>query len=631
MTTIDIAGFAGAGSNQSWTGGGLYSWFGAPVARQAYNGLRPIIIVDLGLYVSGRYNQLPIRFHLMTGEGAYAESGLFNIPQQYPSSTRRHAGFYLPMANAAGSGTSIRVGYTPASGDLVTMGRHGTNTDIRSVNGDGIVYGGNVLAGQLSYVEVPTQPLSPAASQIAPGMVRVTWAAPADFGGTDLTGFIVQYSRDPNWNPANVTQLTVPAGYRQADIQGLALGTWHFRVVATNAVTAAYGTGSLPSDYRTVTLISTDPGNLDGWTRFGAMPAGMQENTTAGLRRATVYDLIDYPAVDAILKENFLVSGTATLDADVHGMKRTITGLKPGTVYRLRASGSWLGSVGDPGASTIYQMGVIGIGYSDARDFGYTHRVQEFPAFEFVATATTHEMTFRLHESVTRGAPVEMENFAFFGITLEEIPSSSPYRLQSIAYESSLINHFDLACNSTGARWWVDRAGITQFVSELGAGPLLATFTDQRAAGKLEYVDIRTSYDTRNIVNDLNVEQHGAVLGEDGWEANDYTANFKELTSIATWGPRSDDVDISLYDEGPYAGSVASRAADLIADDAGLGMKVTGIRWNAWENPELVANLEIYGLVDVEFRGKTYHCRIVHIKHNVQPKRWMIDLELIEG
>lgn len=623
MPTIRIQGIDGNQNQQSWSGGDIWANVGAPQGRAIWDGSRPIIIVGLGLYMAGYGGNRTAKVYVANSDGSVrSESSWFTA---YGSNLAD--GFYgrsVGWGHGDSRGLAIRVGMVPQSGLL----RYGWN----GLGGSQVYSGGSVLqnnatlGGAIEYHEAPTEPRINNPGQASPTQVDLSWQWPVDDGGTAITGYLIQYATNPQFT--GYRQLTTNGNTFRTIIGGLNPGTWYFRILATNAVTAMAGKSSNPSATKQITLVAPpgEPGDTDEWVRFGALPAGMQDQTNTGLRRIEV-TLGEDDIRPAIAKENYVITGSPTLLEDQHGAKRVVSGLTVGKVYRVRARGMYVGNLAGP---SLYQLGVVGVGWGEPVDFLPANTPYSFDSFEWIATDTSHEIAFRLAQNAQRAGYAKMEDFAIFDVALEEMPSGSSYRLQNTVYESSLLNHFDLANNSVGARWWVDRFGVTQFSADLGEGLVAATFSDERGAGLLEYVDIDTALDTRDIVNDLDLTNMGAVLGEDGWESDEETRTYQNLTSIATYGPRRETVETNLYDEDAYAGSIALRANAIVGDDGTLQRKVTRIRWNAQEDPATAGALEVYASVNVWRRGILYPCRIAAIQHDLTPTRWMITLDLIE-
>lgn len=623
MTDSNINGMAGSSEPLSFIldDTSLYSLLHLPgSAQQVHDGTRPILITAVAPFMAGRGAN---RVASVWVEGANGR-----VSSEHFGLGANSRAVYQGMIGLRGNGYlvpdigigTLRVGFYANGGFYVGRNPMAGNNVWNEKTGGTFL--GSSLAGDWRYIMSPSAPLFTSASQAGLTSAKVTWSAPAGDGGSPLQGYKVEWAKDAAFTNGYGSMFTGVTN--QVTISNLPPGVYYFRVSAINVVNSVSLTLSPYSNTATTTVIA-ETGNLDNWQAFGALPPNAQPLTAQGLRRAVLTSVPGAPS--AILRENNVVGGPAYLSPDNYGGKRTVTGLTPGATYRLSASCGFIGAL-DAESPNVYQLGVMDIGWASPVEITKANSPFTMPILEFVATATSHEIAFRLAETAGRASPADLERFALWGVSLSRMPSGSPFRLQNIVYQSSLINHFDLACNSIGARWWVDSAGVTQFSADLGDEGSLAVFTDVRASGKLEYIDVRTSYDTRNVVNDLTVNQHGAYEDEDGWKANDYSDNFKDITAIATWGARAGSMDTSLYDEGAYAGSVQSRAVDIVTDSSTPEITLTQIRWNAQEDPILAAQLDIYSRVDVEFRGVAQPSRIVNIRHDIKPERWIMTLEL---
>lgn len=628
MTSAYINGDSGlAGSTRYYLDAGTVATvLGVPAARVALDGTRPLLVRALGLYLAGRGGSRVCTV-AANASGTLIHSSSFAVASAGSAGyqgARALSGNGALVRNTSPSGTSITIAFT-TNGAIYFGWNNDSGNVVNHSNPAAGDFPNTTLAGTWDYEQVPTAASSVLALQLGITSAKVTWAASSDGGGyAGLTGYTVQASTSADFT-TGVVSLDV-GNVTEAIFTTLTPGEfYYFRVLPSNAVTVAAGTYGPASNVSTVQMVAST-GNLDGWEAFGALPAGSQAVTPEGLRRGTVSALPGTPS--AILKENTVTAGPVTLATNTYGAKRLVTGLTVGKVYRLEMSAAYIGTAIDGNTPTIYQSGVVGLDWGDPIEITAVNTPYELPMLEFEATDTEHEIAFRLAEAVTRPAAGELERLAVWDIRLAEIPSFSPYRLQSIVYESSLLNHFDLANNSVGARWWVDAYNVTQFAATLGTESAAAIFTDRRADGKREYVDITTSFDTRNIVNDLAITQHGAVLDETGWLADDESLSFKDLTSIATNSIRQASMDMSLYSEGDYDGSMETRVAEIFSASADPQFTVVRLRWNAQEDPDLAARLDVYTPVDVEFRGNTYPCRIVNIQHIITPKRWIMVLEL---
>lgn len=623
MTSSYINGLSGAAGTFAYylAAGTISTRLDVGAGRLALDGTRPMRIIALAPWIGGYSG--PRVASVFVGN---ISSGTFSVPSGGASSRSSQflAGSGYLVRNTGPSGTSLSCGYNINGSSYFGWNSQAGNSVSHSAGGGS--FASRVLAGSYIYELVPTAARTVTASQIGITSARVEWVAPSDDGGyAGLTGYRIQAALDDAFT-IGVISLDVGT-VSTANMTGLQAGAnYRFRVLSRNGTTIAAGTYGPASNTATLTMIA-ETGNIDSWQIFGTAPAGVEATTAEGIRRATVSAIAGTPS--ALLKESNVTAAPVTLDAYTYGAKREIAGLTIGKVYRLTANAAFIGSAINAETPAVYALGIHDLDVWAAPGELVTPNLPiGLPTLEFTATATTHAIAFVLAEAVTKTTATDLERFAIWDIALAEVPSFSPYRLQSIVYESNLANHFDLANNSVGARWWVDVENITQFAATLGTEGALATFTDERGAGLLEYTDIQTSLDTRNVVNDLTIDQHGAQVGDSGWIANDQSLNYTDLTSIATNSIRQGNLDMSLYDEGSYEGSLADRVAEIFHDYANPVFTITGISWNAQEDPEAAARLDVYSPIDIVFRGETYPLRIVNMKHKISPNRWMIDLEL---
>lgn len=201
----------------------------------------------------------------------------------------------------------------------------------------------------------------------------------------------------------------------------------------------------------------------------------------------------------------------------------------------------------------------------------------------------------------------------------------SPFLLRDVVYESTLANHFDLACNSVGARWWVDRRNLVQF--EYGppdAGPVIAHLSDEHDADDpmhVCYLDVELGYDTRNAINNLSLTNHGRRFDTEQatWLADDQTSVHEDVTAIASWGARSSSVDTSLYVGAGHEADVVIRAYQLLDGAVVPSVRPTSVRLDVAHGPHLLADLDYYSRVTLTRAGTSWACRVVGIEHEITP------------
>lgn len=322
------------------------------------------------------------------------------------------------------------------------------------------------------------------------------------------------------------------------------------------------------------------------------------------------------------------------------GLVRTVTGLTPGKMYRLRATALLQldGFAGDSAglAANVYRLTAVGIGSGSSQRLSLGASVgYQLPAYEFIATSTSAtvgiELADRFDASTGRGGYIERVGLGEF--VLEEIVTAGSHMLASVAFESSLAEHFDVACASVaGGRWWVDANGVTQFAAGTGVTSFVATFSDVRATGTLEYTGVDTSYDTRNVVNDLTLTNRTTGLNDEGETVGvDTDSGFTDPTSIATWGTRSDTLKVSLYEQDGFAGALSRRALEVLSSTANPVLTLASITWNAAEDPKTSGLLDVYSRINVTFQGTTQPSQVISVSHDITPSRWLITLELVRN
>ena len=267
--------------------------------------------------------------------------------------------------------------------------------------------------------------------------------------------------------------------------------------------------------------------------------------------------------------------------------------------------------------------------------------------FTDFVTITAVDAAQALANTTRYGVLIEPQTFAERVATLSQSttvpfgpgPEVYNYRLGATVYEGPLSEHLDLACNSVGARWWVDNMGSVQFAwapvnVQDNNGNVVAYFTDvvndpNPRSVALNYIDIETGWDTRVMVNDLNLSQHGTKADDDGnTVADDITQNYKYPQSVIDYGARSGTVDVSLND----TTDMFNRANDILGRYSVPSSRVTRLRWNAQERQERAWYLDISRLISVKFRdidNQIY--RIVKINHEITPDRWIITLDVTKG
>ncbi len=194
-----------------------------------------------------------------------------------------------------------------------------------------------------------------------------------------------------------------------------------------------------------------------------------------------------------------------------------------------------------------------------------------------------------------------------------------PWECQDVAYTSSLASHFDLACQTVGANWWVGSDNTTRFRPPDDATASVGTFSDLLSDPN-QYEDILIGSGTRQVVNVLKIENHGR--GNDG-NTFDIATTFEEPPSIAAWGARAAVTDMCVWDADTKLSGRAQAVFDAFADPV---RGVDQIVWDGQQNPVLATLLDIQSPVTVKFGAETFETRVVTLAHDIGPTWWTITI-----
>ncbi|WP_176786787.1 fibronectin type III domain-containing protein [Microbacterium sp. cf332] len=381
--------------------------------------------------------------------------------------------------------------------DLPVSLGDGMHVRVRAVNAVGAGGWSPTSARQLA--TEPGRPLNLKVTQLSPTEVRLNWDAPTSDGDSPITGHVVLVNnRDADWIGA---QWIASGPERTFTLKNRQPGSaYYVRVAATNIVITE-SPDFLSTPVRVVMRENLDRGP---WAGFTPETSGVVSLEPAGVRRGSLFTLD--PAPVGLIRETQAASDTTETNVPAYGMgiRRTIDGLTVGRTYTLRATAVAL----SPALVDNYALGVEGIGFAPFGDLEQTGETTPLPEFEFEATAESHVILIAA-ESVSGRVNGFIENTGFHSLEITEDRSASPYRLQSTVYESTLANHFSLACQSVGAVWFVDSADRAQFRQFPKDAPVRALFSDTRAPGHLEFISAEQAWDTRNTITRLESSNRG--------------------------------------------------------------------------------------------------------------------------
>lgn len=221
-----------------------------------------------------------------------------------------------------------------------------------------------------------------------------------------------------------------------------------------------------------------------------------------------------------------------------------------------------------------------------------------------------------------------------------EYPTGSAYpdyRLCATVYEGSLAAHLDLACNSVGASWYIDKIGQLRFVTTL-TDYITATFTDGTHTETVEnpfaYYNLDIEYDDANHINYLEIDNK-QIIEDPNNPGNEIAFENKSVfadgASVDANGLLKETLSTTIYDEGAYDGSIEARAAEVLAQTADPMPAIKKIFFNMQEN-FMATQLETLHLVNVWLDGVKHTLRVTGIDATIvaQGNSWLIELEVIK-
>jgi hypothetical protein len=220
----DIA-FGALENNASYVANPRSDGIALPVGRPMIGGSQACLITAIGAYVTGNSGAASGRLYLgsaytpvfTVGQGAGQFTGLIGV----------ESGWLVQ-----GGTTRITASF---GGSLIRFYRGGGGT----VQGDGGFSRAGTLAGVYRYAMGPGTPRTLPATQIGPTTAMTNFTMEEDDGGSPITSYALQISRDPSF-ASDVYQMEVGTG--QNRLTDLIPGaTYYYRVAARNGVTAAVG------------------------------------------------------------------------------------------------------------------------------------------------------------------------------------------------------------------------------------------------------------------------------------------------------------------------------------------------------------------------------------------------------
>jgi hypothetical protein len=526
MTALNFSGGGSPAVSTSFTDRWVLTASGVDLpttGRVADNGNKPIYVSTAGCYWAGRGATRTLA--LSVGGASTGWKTVGSAGSAYYSG---QMGIGAVFAN--GGTVSVRIDANGAQSFYF-----GRASGTGSVDSYGTSFG--KLAGSLEYYEVPNSPTAVSVAQAAlENAVNVSWTAPSNNGGSAVTSYKLKWSYNSDMSGSTIISTgTTATTYK---ITGLSYGsTVYVQVAAVNIVATAAGTSSVYSS--TASGFITPPDlPLNGWANFGS-----HGHSTFTLDHTVIPALVPETGMQ---RKSTSTSATGTYATGNYGIEKTYTDLVVGRQYILSGKAILL-TAAVPG--NIYRFAVNGIGNGSSVTLTSTTVGATIPSYTFTASSTTHTVQIELAETVSAIVGV-MEHVGFYDFALTRVATDLIYRVQDNNDNGSLVDHFDLATQSVGAYWWVDKLNTTQFAQDFNYVLPSAKFSDVVADGNIYYNDIKTSFDTTAVINDItfdNIGRRRSALGSDRFDSYNVEWNERDTTSVTNWGARSYKLTTNLY------------------------------------------------------------------------------------
>lgn len=317
-----------------------------------------------------------------------------------------------------------------------------------------------------------------------------------------------------------------------------------------------------------------------------------------------------------------------TIPANTYGVVATVA-TTPNKPHIVRAkikpdyggTGLLSNSVGRKFAIVV--NGIVGTSITLTND----NQIATLPPYSFTPTSASASVAVVITEAVLASGPlVPAVRVGIFDMSVRELDYVPPQKLRNTVFSSSLDNHFDLACNSVGGSWYVDKAGVTRFNNPVNMLPVSHVFSDDRGPEFLEYVDIEADYDTASVINTVEVTNLG--IGGDGNESNG-ALTYVNQESIAQYGICKESLTTNVrvgWGEGDEPLTELIRTLTTVR--AQPRVSISKIVWNAQQNLQAAQRIDLGQRVVVRYRGQEYDAQIIGLENDITPTRWLMTISL---
>lgn len=200
-------------------------------------------------------------------------------------------------------------------------------------------------------------------------------------------------------------------------------------------------------------------------------------------------------------------------------------------------------------------------------------------------------------------------------------------------FDGNLVEHLQLATDSDGGYWFIDRNGVIQIVGGdvAASNTPVASFYGRKQADPtvLYYTDAPGSYNSSVTVNKLSIENLTMGVDDSGDPVGVTTKyQFVDDTSIASWGPTSAGIKTNLVN----ASDVTALGTAVLNANKTPQNIVSSVTWIGTKNVEKAATFEPYQVVTVQRENGYYEeiaqYRIMGIIHEIDGYQWTVTLTL---
>lgn len=335
-----------------------------PNPRTSNNGLRPIVISSVELFLRGR-NATRNNVRIRLGDNY---SSTFSIPQA--PSANASTGFRSVQYASTNPPSAILVGFDSGGGYQSVWFGTDVYGGIDIVNSPaGYRWRGRTFSGRYQYVQVPAQILITKVNSFPTGKVDIFWNTPTDLGGGTLSGFTAQISSSSNFSTILQT-ISAAASVRKATFSDLTPGQkYYVRIAVKNELFSSFAEQPMSpwSPTKTVEVVCPAPIWIDDKLGKKMVPG-------------TFYT--DSVSASSIVAPTYSISsgslpGGLTLNSSTGVISGTPTGTIGSTsTFRIRASNpggsiskaftKTLVSAEDVWEDTALDNPAVGVDYNDS-------------------------------------------------------------------------------------------------------------------------------------------------------------------------------------------------------------------------------------------------------------------------